>query len=486
MKKFRLVFVCLPLVLAACGGGGGSATSVPPPPPPPPAASNDTDGDTIANSVDNCPSTANTDQADADFDGAGDVCDAAYGVDADGDGLLDSKIEMVEGSLASDTYITIKGSGFTEKTNPKPYFWWTADGGDRPSSLGRKSDWDRNSFGIGSFSTAIVAPGSQRSIANDHGGNSGASLSHVYFDSPQLYLYRKTYEDFDITKDIGLRTRVTLVSGTLNVGDVVTGQTSGASATIILVRDDNNPGRTHALQYGSNGGTLSATPPLDFINGEQLTTSSGAVATNTEPGGVFRSFNFKTVRLSTQNTSQSNNMYFGAQGIFSASFQITPENTDGSTFPNQFNIQQISQLPREWKAEELQYQTSGIGVTDGIFLFYQKGVLGNDTTFRNRNTANPERYDAIVNSQVSNGAQPGSVMYYDSLYIEDTWHRVIICSGATIDQCADREVQIPREWADNQITVQLRLGGLDTSGPLYLYVFGENGLPNTDGWQIAP
>ncbi len=452
-----------------------------------PAASNDTDGDTVANSVDNCPSTANTDQADADFDGAGDVCDAAYGVDADGDGLLDSKIEIVEGSLTSDTHITIKGSGFTEKTNPTPYFWWTADGGDRPSSLGRKSDWDKNSFGIGSFSTTIVAPGSQRSIVNDHGGNSGASLSHVYFDSDQLYLHRKTYEDFDITKDFGLRTRVTLISGTLTAGDVITGQISGVTATISRVQVDTGPGRTHSVFYTNASGTVSATPPVYFVDNEQMTSNSGAVMTNSEGNGVFRSFNFKTMRFSTQNTSQPNNMHLNAQGANNnPRFGITPEHTDGTTFASEFTIQQLSQLPREWKSEELQYQTSGIGVTDGIFLFYQKGVLGTDNTFRNRTASDTDRYDAIVQSQVSNGAQPGSNMYYDSLYIEDTWHRVIICSGATIDQCADREIQIPREWTDNQVMVQLRLGGLDTSGPLYLYVFGENGLPNTDGWQITP
>ncbi len=430
--------------------------------------------------------TANTDQADDDFDGEGNVCDAAYGKDTDGDGILDISIEIVDGSIANDPRITIKGSGFTDKANAAPWFWWTADMGREPSSLGRKTTWDKNSFGIGDFSTAFVAPGSTRSIVNDHGGNSGASLSHVYFDSPQLYLHRKTYEDFDITEDFGLRTRVILLSGTLNVGDVVTGQTSGASATIILVRDDNNPGRTHALQYDTNGSTLGATPSVDFINGEQLTTSSGAVATNTESNGVFRSFNFKTLRFSTQNTSQPNNMYFGAQGIFSANFQITPEHTDGSTFPNQFTIQQISQLPREWKVEELQYQTSGIDVRDGIYLFFQKGVLGTDNLFRNRTASDTDRYDAIVNSQVSNGAQPGSNMYYDSLYIDDTWHRVIICSGATFATCSDREIQIPTAWVDNELTVELHLGGLDTSTSLYLYVVSADGLENPDGFLLAP
>jgi DNA-binding beta-propeller fold protein YncE len=50
----------------------------------PPAADDDADG--VRNSIDNCPTVPNANQADSDGDGVGDAC---AGVDTDGDGLVD-------------------------------------------------------------------------------------------------------------------------------------------------------------------------------------------------------------------------------------------------------------------------------------------------------------------------------------------------------------------------------------------------------------
>ena len=48
----------------------------------------DVDGDEVQDGIDNCPSAANNDQADADGDGTGDACEGP--ADSDGDGVVDT------------------------------------------------------------------------------------------------------------------------------------------------------------------------------------------------------------------------------------------------------------------------------------------------------------------------------------------------------------------------------------------------------------
>ncbi|HUU94596.1 MAG TPA: carboxypeptidase regulatory-like domain-containing protein [Phycisphaerae bacterium] len=75
----------------------------------------DADNDGIIDDVDNCPTTANADQADTDGDGIGDACDNCPAVanpdqaDADGDGIGDV-CEPTDGTLAGTVTNSLSGS----------------------------------------------------------------------------------------------------------------------------------------------------------------------------------------------------------------------------------------------------------------------------------------------------------------------------------------------------------------------------------------
>ncbi|MDG1938078.1 MAG: carboxypeptidase-like regulatory domain-containing protein, partial [Pseudomonadales bacterium] len=67
IAKYFIIFLCS-VVLVACESSQNTEDTI--------DTDNDTDLDTINNPIDNCPSIANTDQADTDSDGAGDICDS--------------------------------------------------------------------------------------------------------------------------------------------------------------------------------------------------------------------------------------------------------------------------------------------------------------------------------------------------------------------------------------------------------------------------
>ncbi len=399
-------------------------------------------------------------------------------------------IKTVEGSLSTDNFIIINGSGFTEKANAKPLFWWKADFGEVPSELGRKTAWDLNTgvsfFDNNTLSTSVIASGSQQSVSIDHGRTSGAALGAIYFDSNELYVHRKTYEDFDILKDMSFASYVAVISGTLNVGDVVTGSTSGATAVIRSIRDNPSPTTTHLIVFEDIGGTIHETSPVDFIKGEQVVSDSGAVMTQ---DFLRKTFNFKTMRMWTTFAQLDiiNDVHVAAQGSDGNNiFRITPEYSQNTIWGGSFTNQALAQLPREWKVDEFYYRASNIDVADGIFGFAQKGLLGTESNFISKTTERPNPYVSLYQSQVSNGAKLGSNMYYDSLYVDDTWHRVLICPEATWNIRSNCEVQIPTNWNDSQVTVQVNLGGLDTNKPMYLYVIDRNGVANLNGWMLTP
>ncbi len=70
----------------------------------------------------------------------------------------------------------------------------------------------------------------------------------------------------------------------------------------------------------------------------------------------------------------------------------------------------------------------------------------------------------------------GSYAYYDDVYIDSTWARVMIGNNANFASCTKFEMEIPTVWssAGNSITVTFNNGNFASGSTAYLFVVDEN------------
>jgi len=395
----------------------------------------------------------------------------------------------VDDTLSNGATLTIQTSGvydFTVKTNPKPLFFWNADGGI--SSLSRKTSWD--TANNSTETTAIVAPGSNKSFLYDLSFSESAALGGLVLNSSEMYLFRKSYSDFDITTDYSIRTIVnnsSISGGSIEAGDAVTGVSSGATGTVIDV--DTGATTTRILYSNIEGSGSVSDESIDFINTEVMTTNTGVSMENAEPEGVFRTFNYKIIRYWNE-SDEYNSIYTNVDGYspLAPNYSVSCEGTDSTKEPGSWS-NLTAQIPEDWVTVQINYKAGSQDATDGIWNFNQNGKLGINAVVKMSSTEKPGNYDTIYQEQVSNGTQSGSLLYHDCLYVDDSYHRVIISDSSEWDETVEskQEIQLPITWTEDTITVEMRIGSLSNISDCFLYVFDALGVEplNTAGVPLV-
>jgi len=112
-----------------------------------PARVIDTDGDGIADNVDNCPAIANASQADADGDGVGDICDSSAVIDTDHDSIADSSDNCP--AIANPTQSDSDGDGIGDACD-------SSGGGNNNGGSGTSANADLGGGGGGAMGWLLV------------------------------------------------------------------------------------------------------------------------------------------------------------------------------------------------------------------------------------------------------------------------------------------------------------------------------------------
>gem|GEM_PF-755469 len=401
-------------------------------------------------------------------------------------------ITQVIGSAQEGKTLSITGRGFTEKAHDRPLLVWRADDGENPNpDLGRLGEWRGDASIQGEMTKAVTAPGSSASLRFDHSLSTGRALGRVDFEGGRAYVFRKIKEGFDIQENYAISSEITDLDGELKEGQRITGESSGATGYVgtFSPYSDGKGGR---IQYAKDMGSIYEDEPVDFEYQEMMRTETARMrnvqGNEQYPTGTWRQFNLGSFRF--MNRSDWNAVSFGAEGLNSSSMRLGIARTGNTVWSGSWDNPKRLR-PHIWQSEEMSVDSGSIDQEDAILRVRSDGLLNLDLSFTARNQEYPEAYNQIHQSIIPRGgAQPETYMYYDILYVDDSWHRVILCSSETYKSCKDPEVQLVQKWQggrnqEDHIEFILRKGAIQEADTGYLYVVNGQEAVNPRGYPIA-
>jgi hypothetical protein len=210
-------------------------------------------------------------------------------------------------------------------------------------------------------------------------------------------------------------------------------------------------------------------------------------------GGSF--YSFRRRNLTEDNTAGNGNIknwmieHFNAYGDGEVILTHSADNGDS------FNGQNMSpssyyytdQGGLGWKAEEVIAKVaSSVNQNPEVFTFVSNGntvstISGKDLGINSGNVI-----DTVVpvfhGHFSSSGAQ--ELAYFDDVYFDNTWSRVMVGNASTLAASTHREIAVPTAWSDTSITVSFNQGTFTNGQTAYLYVIDSTGAVNSAGYAI--
>lgn len=353
-----------------------------------------------------------------------------------------TSINNVQGTLVTGQSITISGSGFGSKATAAPLLWADfAEGNTNPSPLGRITSWD-----IAASPVLDTNPSTEC-----HSASCMTSSSCFWKTGPGCY-NTTVGEGNGMTVGINPGGLVGTYGQQMYIN--FWRKIGGNYASVI--QSSTGPNVKWLRIWGDNA-TLGGAAPHAYPD-----TYTNEVACN---GGL---------PMFTE---------YGGWEVWAGTWLI-PTTT--------------------WRNEEYLYQyNSGNAEADGTFDVQINQVLKSSSTNWQSDSAKApmtgqgdidiqdEFSPNICPSGIGNSYMPqsGDQIWYDSIYIDSTWQRVLICDASTWAARTHCEIQIPSAWSDNgttaSATVTVHAGSFTSGTQAYLYVVGSNNTPNTNGFPVT-
>lgn len=145
----------------------------------------------------------------------------------------------------------------------------------------------------------------------------------------------------------------------------------------------------------------------------------------------------------------------------------------------------------QWQYMMIEYEESDYGIANGAVSIYKSSTAENPTAIQKISSS--DKLSQIENGLVAEYAKLRAIVasgatradvYYDDIYIDNTWQRVEIGDNAVFANCTHREIQPALTWSDTGITGTFNQGSFETGDTVYFFVIDENGTPS-DGYPVT-
>jgi hypothetical protein len=239
-------------------------------------------------------------------------------------------------------------------------------------------------------------------------------------------------------------------------------------------------GSTHVWRYDHYSGTAAILGRVEFLTGRfymwRKLYQDFDILQDYGPDG----FNYKYFRIwnSTDNQNVGGSLFTPSGGGNDDNYEIFWEKSNVQIPKIDPEDPNWSGQPQTWMVEELVFEDSDPSDTNATCDFWQRGYMPYDgAVFQSRDNSIDKDY--VVHAQVadSTGKNP-TYSYYDSVYIDDCWHRILISpeaewqdgSNYTSASFVNREVQLPTAWTSSEVQFHMRFGSMSSLSGMYLYI----------------
>lgn len=152
----------------------------------------------------------------------------------------------------------------------------------------------------------------------------------------------------------------------------------------------------------------------------------------------------------------------------------------------------------QWNTNEIlmRSNTNGSGYGDGMWEYITNGVVAAhipytaydgirhlklwDTTTK----PNLQRNYVVHGVKANYTMAPGDQYWASTVYLDNTWSRVIIGNRPTLEASTIREIQIPTAWSANSVEFVVNVRGIPHDTPLYLFVVNSQNIASP-GFAIS-